>query len=452
MLLDAGATTDALELAVATWRDRRCAPYADLVDTIAAKLPRRARVPRPRAELVSTRGARRVDDPWSAAAKAATAAELGPLLAVLDRVPETGRAYLDPVLRRHAAWLARIDALAARPADPRIATALVRALRDARLTVIEAAEARAIYAPALALIAELADERAIATLQDLLDHPVAKRASARELLAAAIPDTLALLSPSPPLLGDDAARCAALRGSPPEPVTATPRAIDDSALVDQVVANLADDGPRSVLADHWIERGDPRGELIAQQLRGTKPSQGLIRKVDVTLGDLARVSKNRIYARGFLDELELHNNAAADPRVWAAAAAAPQLATVQRIIKGQANETLYRSFIISPQARSLARVVCVSKAMLAELCARTAPTAIRELQLTHAVDAGTLRLIATSAALPRLADMVFVVSAPGLAKLFPRRRAWCKTSVQPSGHVRVHLVGNIPALLRDHLA
>ena len=40
-------------------------------------------------------------------------------------------------------------------------------------------------------------------------------------------------------------------------------------LLAAVYANLADDGPRLVLADHLAELGDPRGELIALQCQGT---------------------------------------------------------------------------------------------------------------------------------------------------------------------------------------
>ncbi len=470
---------EALELVVAGWRARRCAPYADLVDAIAAQLPvmtarakargtslsRDDRANRVAAEMreagksvaqilaaLKAEEVRAPYDPWPARAAAASAAELGPLLATLAKAPETGRAYLDHARVRHVAWLARVAALAARPADPRIATALVAAIRTARLTLIEEAEARVVYAPALALIEALADERAAAPLRALLERPVSKRAGVRAFLAAALPEAIAALPAPPPLRTRDASRCAALLAQlVPERIAATPaRDVDEPVLLAQVAANLADDGPRTVLADHWIENGDPRGELVALQLRGRKPGRTLLRAVDATLGELARVTKNRVYARGFLDTIELMNNACADSSVWHAAAHAPQLATVREIAKGAANETLYAMFVGSPEARSLATLVTLSKAMLADACARAVPWPVTEIWIGHAVDVATLTRLARSTAFPHLTTLTFAIQPKAFGVLF-RDRGWCTTR-RSDGAMRVEIRGQVCELLAAHLA
>ncbi|MBX2798502.1 MAG: hypothetical protein KTR31_12550 [Myxococcales bacterium] len=53
----------------------------------------------------------------------------------------------------------------------------------------------------------------------------------------------------------------------PEPAAADPRV---ERLIEAVVANPHDDGPREVLADLWLEAGDLRGELVRTQLQAAR--------------------------------------------------------------------------------------------------------------------------------------------------------------------------------------
>jgi uncharacterized protein (TIGR02996 family) len=85
-----------------------------------------------------------------------------------------------------------------------------------------------------------------------------------------------------------------------------------------VLAEPRDDGPRSVLADWWTERGEPRGELVALQLEreGLAPGeprvQALLQREDELLeahgarwlGPVAGVARAR-FRRGFVEEVTL---------------------------------------------------------------------------------------------------------------------------------------------------
>ena len=87
----------------------------------------------------------------------------------------------------------------------------------------------------------------------------------------------------------------------------TPDAVERS-LSDVVIENLDDDGPRFVLADHWMEQGDPRGELVMRQL--TLPGDAavarrMMRERHRFLGELDRWIERPAFSRGFLSSCTL---------------------------------------------------------------------------------------------------------------------------------------------------
>jgi uncharacterized protein (TIGR02996 family) len=105
-------------------------------------------------------------------------------------------------------------------------------------------------------------------------------------------------------------------------------------LLDAVYANLADDGPRLVLADHLAELGDPRGELIALQCQTTPltpKQQARVNHLVETfgkrwlpeLGDRALMKDGLTFERGFVSAVRLRLHAYSDEprsignRVWA---------------------------------------------------------------------------------------------------------------------------------------
>ncbi len=106
-------------------------------------------------------------------------------------------------------------------------------------------------------------------------------------------------------------RDAELYGEHPPPVWATepgrPR-----ELLDAVLAAPDDDDPRLVLADALLERGEPRGELIALQCRSAGPTEGEAAEREASLlqrhwrrwsAPARAVARRWRFARGFVDSV-----------------------------------------------------------------------------------------------------------------------------------------------------
>ena len=125
---------------------------------------------------------------------------------------------------------------------------------------------------------------------------------------------------------------------------ARPRRRDLEALHAAVYAAPDDDAPRAVLADALQDAGDPRGELIALQLRehaGDATSEmrerarALVRKHGKTwLGELRPITYRAELRRGFLYELELAGKWST--KKWDVIAHDPALGTVEKLVHGQA--------------------------------------------------------------------------------------------------------------------
>lgn len=196
----------------------------------------------------------------------------------------------------------------------------------------------------------------------------------------------------------------------------------EEELLALVLSAPDDDAPRAVLADHWLEQGDPRGRFVALQLqpsaKNDKAARALLKEHEAEwLGDLALVTKKRVFRRGFLSELSLHKNAVATPAAWAAAARAPALATVERIDSTSGNAANYLRFVTSPAARSLRSIDVFSKPMLAELLAHDLPLATaRELSLLVVVDEKTAVSVVRSPLFPALERVSFAVRYGGVEK------------------------------------
>lgn len=129
------------------------------------------------------------------------------------------------------------------------------------------------------------------------------------------------------------------------------RADDLFALV---VANLADNAPRAVLADHWMELGDPRGEFVALQLKVNRGEGNRTDRERMTqlkqrhetewLGALRSAAGFALFQRGFLDELHL----APAPDAAGAASRSRELGTVRFLRRGSMFDGAYRAFLFSP--------------------------------------------------------------------------------------------------------
>jgi uncharacterized protein (TIGR02996 family) len=286
-------------------------------------------------------------DPARSAELAGVLAKKLPIGAQRVLVPERDR-------KRYKAFLQRVAALAARRCDGETATALVRFLAAAPLRVDLAA---VVYGPVIELITSIAAPVAIAPLEEVLAQPTANTVTVRDYLAIALPPAIAAL---------------AKHGRPPRaPEQAPERSKDLEALHAQILAAPDDNDARMVYADALSERGDPRGTFIHAQLAAPDdPMAGasILRKHEKQwLGDIARISKNRIWRCGFLDELRLLQGAAADPATWKRATTSPALATVRTLRKESASEALYGTFIASATLANLRNIDVPTRAFAMRL-------------------------------------------------------------------------------------
>lgn len=361
---------DALERALAWWQETRAPELADLVEALGARLATPA-LPSASAPIFH--------ELWLIAVGADPVGNLGAALATMTRALPLGEISsvrrAEELRHKYAPWLARVAALHAID-DPRIATAFVGVLRAPPFRD-EFHGADTVYDPVLETLVRLGDVRQVAPLRALAERPTASRSWLRALQADALPALAATIADQEltPLPGRAAITALVAQLAPRH------GSANDEELFDLVHANPDDDGPREVLADRWLERGDPRGELVTLQLkeaRGTataldrKKITSLLRKHDRSwLGVLGAVTKNRRWERGFLDEVELLANSVTSLETWSETPRDPALGTVRTIRKGKANETHFRRLVMA--APNLRAVSAVSKGMLAELCAAPPP-------------------------------------------------------------------------------
>lgn len=413
--LAAGDRRTALLVALEGWRRQRHSRFADLVDFLGRD-----------ASPFRTRGSFHAE--WLAAA--ATVDDVGPLAATVTRSwPEPANAYRWPPIpnaERYAAWIERVEALGRRREDPRIAAALLQVVAVGHWPSM-AQDWEALVEPAMKIIVRTGDRRSAERMRSLLEKPIAKTMGMRRLLTTVFPAAIEAIEKAPPFVPleeEELARVDGIVGPAP-----AARSGDDEALFALVVADLENDAPRAVLADHWLERGDVRGELVTKQLAGQESSARKYEKE--WLGELAMVTKNRVWRRGFLAEIELANQAAADPAVWETARASRELQTVERIEKGKANEQLYASFV--ERARGLRTLIAPSKAMATAWAAREEPWPVTRLELAFAVDVKTAKAIAESRAFPRLVEVGMGVKAKGTAKLMAAAEVFAKRGIARFG-------------------
>lgn len=360
----------ALELALAWWQETRAPELADLVEALGARL---ATPP------LTAAAAPDFHEHWLVSVVTDPVGGLGPALATVARaLPlgeiSSGRSH-EELRHKYAPWLARLAVLHGID-DPRIASAFTRLLR-APPFLDEFHGPDTVYDPLLATLVRLGDVRQATPLRLAGERPNASRSWLRAFQAEMLPRTAATIAEQELVPLAEHAAIVALVAR----LVAPAGPADDADLLDLVYADPDDDGVREVLADRWLERGDPRGELVTLQLkdvRGTatpadrKRIASLVRKHDREwLGVLAAVTKNRRWERGFLDEIELLANSVTSMATWVETPQDPALRTVRTILKGKANEAHFRRLVMA--APNLREVSAVSKGMVAELCASPPP-------------------------------------------------------------------------------
>lgn len=134
-----------------------------------------------------------------------------------------------------------------------------------------------------------------------------------------------------------------------------------STLWQAVFASPDEDAPRLVLSDFLQEQGDPRGEFIALQVREAR-GQASLTEVErarelskqhgaAWLGALRPALAKAEMRRGFLWRIELGRASATSK--WPTHARDPQLATVERVVRGDGAKKHLSLFMQSGALKNL---------------------------------------------------------------------------------------------------
>ncbi len=274
--LDGGDHEGALGALLAAWREARSTRVADLVDRVSRRIVR----PPITGGLLDERVRR-----WRDIAEAKDPADVDRLVAAQW-----------PGLWREGQK--RMRRLFAFPDDPRIAMAIAHELTNRRYR-----DAFRFYGPLYGKLAQLGDVRVVPLLEARLEQlPPLERGVYPE---AALVAKLAALA-VPALAPDAVAELAALEAwFAGEIASERAKAKGEAEFLAAIYADLDDDAVRQVFADWLLDRGDPRGELIALQLAGVQlPRQTILlnRHGRAWAGALddALEPDRRIWERGFL--------------------------------------------------------------------------------------------------------------------------------------------------------
>ncbi|MEZ4259869.1 MAG: TIGR02996 domain-containing protein [Polyangiaceae bacterium] len=336
--LAARAATDEARLAALldAWRLTRAEEIASLVDRTSQRIA---------ARLPAIRGANRkaTHAAWLRVAKQDDPADLPRLLSSIT-----------DTLGRSTDALARVQALASRPADPRTG-GYVAALLE--VPPFFSSSANKFWAALLGLAAKHGDARAaprlgaVAKRYDLiLADPYSDRSAQVSWFRRQIQATIDAVTTADTSPLDAPAKAAC------EAVAAALGEVEDG-LLEAIFRDVDDDAPRHVYADRLQERGDPRGEFIALSLSGRMPAriQELREKYAYTwVGGLWPfvVLDACELERGFLSHVELSG---LEPERLASVADDPVWATVRTLHLGL-SEAPKKRFVASRTMSSLTGV------------------------------------------------------------------------------------------------
>jgi uncharacterized protein (TIGR02996 family) len=277
--LDRDDTSAALDHALAVWRESRNPELAALAADLQARLPSRP---------IATLWKR-----WLAIEAEADPRDVPRQIAYLRN---------DGRMKNANAGIAE---LVKRPPNPLLATELLAMLEAVPWT---APAAIAVYEPVLVFVAGSGTSANVAALRSfearIENIDSTKLRQQLRVLAKRSLDQINGATATFPALDEVRRAAAAFRDR------ATARAARTSELFAAVYANLDDDGPRLVLADHLAEVGDPRGELIALQCQSARLTAKQVARINklvdvhgrawlAELGEGAILKDGLVYERGF---------------------------------------------------------------------------------------------------------------------------------------------------------
>jgi uncharacterized protein (TIGR02996 family) len=309
-----GDDTLVLDELLAAWRAPRSTKIAELIDVVGKRLDGHG-------AAIGSGSRAEMQAEWLATAKQRRAVDLPVLVANITNT-----------YGRSTDALARVEALAKWPADPRTGPIIAKKLLGA--PAFYASSTKPFWAALFALAVDHGDARTLAALETLSGTFV-------KTLHQRWTDTSAITRWFEKQVGT---ACTELRGRPaaidPDPaacarVTSSFGSGTADHLLAEILANPDDDGLRQVFGDALLERGDPRGELIALQLSGKNPARAaklLEKHGRAWLGVLADHAhpRNVKFERGFPIEVVLTSGA----REAEELAGEPVWATVRRLFLG----------------------------------------------------------------------------------------------------------------------
>lgn len=301
----------ALEALLEAWRATRAPRIAELIATLSKRIDARQ-------TPITGASRRAIHDAWLAVAKQRRAADIPRLLASITHT-----------FHRATDALARLEALADWPPDPRAAAGAV-----ANLAVLPFYTSST--KPFWSALIEFAVRHGDRGTADALEGVASKLGT---ILRAQYTDLTAIRTWFKNQLGAAVAKLRAIPEPPFDDATASriaTRIGDLVATTDRLFAAVyaapADDAPRHVLGDHLQELGDPRGELIALSLSGAdrKRERELLElHANRWAGALARIAHHFEFERGFIHEVHLMSDV--PPEAIAETIGDPIWTTVRRL-------------------------------------------------------------------------------------------------------------------------
>lgn len=412
--LTAAQEDEALAGLIAAWGASRSRALAAAIEQLDAHVVAR-RPPPPT-------GGTNKHEAWMAALDAASEGSISMLMdSVVDTQPRSS--------------LAKLRRLGARPPDPRISSRVWAWLRD---VPIPGSAGRQFYVECARVLIAVDDDRfddAIANAV-VADHTTGSYTKARLRKVGARTAFKALQDLEAHVQG---------RGPHPEPSpnvaaalseleTAIRAAIgraageiaSEQSLLEAVYADPGADEPRQVYADFLLERGDPRGELIALQIARARTSAGptrrerslLVKYGDAICGELEPwiLKSGRQFRRGFLAACRYKDDRLSKPSLGLAG-----WATVEEVDVGP---HVYVSgvfeLLTQPHMRALRAVHGITDSELFKLCRHDRPLPIERIHLRRCpqIDA-LIRPLRRSKALPMLRqlDLRDLPNRDGLARI-----------------------------------
>lgn len=352
-----GSWEEALHRALEAWRELRAPELADLIDEIALRCdaaeraPRR--VPHRRVHAWWIRHAANYDP-----AMIATLAE-GAWRGGQVRRGELCAKYDDPVLdsiRKAGCGPRSLDVLERAllmlrwPDDPRTAQILTDWFVEGAIELLWTSQNWPAYTAIASRLIKLRDARVLPRIVDCLargnglvrrDLRVVQRDLAK-FIAQRLFATI-----TPPVLAAQIAACARLL-----PASGLSRSeVTEQALWRRIAEAPADLEPRAILADYLIERGDPRGQVIAWQLHGT--ARAMLRAHRLIrlhrrrwLGPLDRVLTRRRtkFRNGMLEEVGIGMHSTPES-LYEHVTGHRELATVHTVHAQYVNAALFARFV-----------------------------------------------------------------------------------------------------------